>query len=662
MEKENILEIKDLCVNLMTVRGIIYAVQGVNMEVKKGEVHGVVGESGCGKSVSTKAIMKLHDEEKTEYEGQIMMQLDSGDADILQLNKKKLTEFRGKDVAMIFQDPMTSLNPIMKAGEQIAEVVRCKLKLNKVEAKEYVLDLFEKVGILPAEKRYNQYPFEMSGGMLQRIGIAMALASKPKLLIADEPTTALDVTIQAQILELMKKLQKESGTSLIFITHNLGVVAEICDSVSVMYAGRIVETASVLDIFDNPAHPYTKALLDSNPKESDEGKKMKTISGAPPLLYETFTACPFAPRCSMATDVCMKKLPEYTTIGEGHTVACHNWIKKEHEEVIGMGENLIEVKHMNKRFKLDNFKVAKSKVRYLHAVDNVSFSIEKGEIFGIIGESGSGKSTIGRCILRLLDIDSGSVKYAGKEISKLPQKELREYRKKMQMIFQNPLASFNPKMTIGQTLYEVGNVYKIPKAELDKKIADLVEYINLSEDALSRLPKELSGGQLQRLAIARALILEPEFLLADEPVSALDVSIQAQILNLLIQLKEEKGQTILFISHDLTVVRHVCDHIAVVYLGVIVEMGAVADVYNNMLHPYTQVLISARPKEHPLEQRERILLEGEIPNAIDVKEGCRFANRCPRFKEGLCDNRTPKLKDIGNGHFVACHYPMGVEE
>lgn len=326
-----------------------------------------------------------------------------------------------------------------------------------------------------------------------------------------------------------------------------------------------------------------------------------------------------------------------------------------------MAEILIKVKHMKKYFPLDNYKLAKSRIRYLHAVDDVSFKIEKGEIFGVIGESGSGKSTIGRCILRLLDIDSGAVEYDGVDISKMSPKQLKDYRLKMQMIFQNPLASFNPKMTIGQTLYEVGNVYHIPKTELDNRIKELLEYINLSEDVLSRLPKEISGGQLQRLAIARALLLKPDFLLADEPVSALDVSIQAQILNLLIQLKEEKGQTILFISHDLTVVKHVCDHVAVVYLGVIVELGPVEEVYANMMHPYTQALISARPKEHPLENRERILLEGDIPNAVDVKEGCRFANRCQRFKEGLCSNRTPKLKDMGKGHFVACHYPIGAE-
>lgn len=327
MEKEYILEVKNLCVNLMTVRGIIYAVQGFNLNVKKGEVHGVVGESGCGKSVSTKAIMKLHEEEKTEYLGEIMMDIDGKETDLLSLSNKEMTNVRGKDIAMIFQDPMTSLNPIMKAGEQIAEAIRYKMKMNKQQAHDYVIDMFEKVGILPAEKRYEQYPFEMSGGMLQRIGIAMALACKPKLLIADEPTTALDVTIQAQILDLMKKLQEESGTSLIFITHNLGVVAEICDSVSVMYAGRVVESGSVLDIFDRAVHPYTKALLDSNPKEADQGKKMKTIPGAPPLLYEEFTACPFAPRCSYATDICRQKLPEYRTVGEGHVVACHHGIQ-----------------------------------------------------------------------------------------------------------------------------------------------------------------------------------------------------------------------------------------------------------------------------------------------------------------------------------------------
>ena len=322
-DEKNIIEIKDLCVNMMTVRGIVYAVQGVSLNVKDGEVHGIVGESGCGKSVSTKSIIRLHDPEKTEYTGSIIFNGENGAEDVLAMSSKRLSEFRGKDAAMIFQDPMTSLDPIMKAGEQIAEVVRKKRGLNKKDAKAYVLEMFEKVGILPAEKRYEQYTFEMSGGMLQRVMIAMALSCEPRLLIADEPTTALDVTIQAQILDLMRKLQKESKTSVIFITHNLGVVAEICDSVSVMYAGRVVESGSVLDIFDRPAHPYTQALLASNPKSSDKGKRMKTIEGAPPQLYAKFTGCPYAPRCSQATDKCFNSLPPVSKLAEGHTAACH---------------------------------------------------------------------------------------------------------------------------------------------------------------------------------------------------------------------------------------------------------------------------------------------------------------------------------------------------
>lgn len=329
MNNENILETKDLCVNLMTVRGIIYAVQGVNLTVKKGEVHGVVGESGCGKSVSTKAIMKLHDDEKTEYTGNIHFAAEEGEVDIIPLNKKQMRGLRGKEISMIFQDPMTALNPIMKAGEQVAEQLRAKKGLDKKAGKAETLKLFERVGILPAEKRYEQYPFEMSGGMLQRVMIAMALSCQPRLLIADEPTTALDVTIQAQILELIKELQRESGTSVIFITHDLGVIAEICDSVSVMYAGRVVETGTVLEIFDRAGHPYTKALLESNPKEGDSGEYMKTISGAPPLLYEKFTGCPYAPRCDCATEICKTKLPETIVLSETHSVACHNYKKRE---------------------------------------------------------------------------------------------------------------------------------------------------------------------------------------------------------------------------------------------------------------------------------------------------------------------------------------------
>jgi len=318
---------------------------------------------------------------------------------------------------------------------------------------------------------------------------------------------------------------------------------------------------------------------------------------------------------------------------------------------------IVEVKGIKKYFPIDDYKFAKSKIRYVHAVDDVSFRVRRGEIFGIIGESGSGKSTIGRCVLGLHKIDSGEVYFNGEEISRLSKTQMKKHRPHMQMIFQNPLASFNPKMTIGKTFYELAKVYKIDKSETDKRIREQLEVIRLHEDVLNRLPKELSGGQLQRLAIARALMLNPEFLLADEPVSALDVSVQAQILNLMADLRDNRNQTILFISHDLTVVRHICDTVAVVYLGVIVEMGSTEELYSNVLHPYTQALISAKPKEHPLQETNRILLEGDIPNAIDVAEGCRFANRCSKFRKGLCSERTPKLKKVSSNHWVACHYP-----
>ena len=325
MKKGNVLEIKDLSVDFMTVRGIVYDVQGVDLEVKQGEIHGIVGESGCGKSVTSKSVIRLHNKETTRYAGDIYIRDDSGEKDVLAMSKKQLRDFRGSTAAMIFQDPMTSLDPIMKAGEQIAEMLRAKKNLNRREAREKVIEMFEKIGITPAEKRYEQYPFEMSGGMLQRIMIAMALICEPKLLIADEPTTALDVTIQAQILKLIKKLQQESGTSVIFITHNLGVVAEICDSVTVMYAGKAVETASVVDIFDHPAHPYTKALLESNPRESDTEKRMKSIPGSPPLLYEKFKGCAFAPRCKYADDKCRSCVPVTENVSEGHSTACFKW-------------------------------------------------------------------------------------------------------------------------------------------------------------------------------------------------------------------------------------------------------------------------------------------------------------------------------------------------
>lgn len=323
-----------------------------------------------------------------------------------------------------------------------------------------------------------------------------------------------------------------------------------------------------------------------------------------------------------------------------------------------MSEPFISVRHVKKYFCLDNYKLAKSKIRYVHAVDDVSFDIEKGEIFGIIGESGSGKSTVGRCVLRLIDVDSGDIFFDGQNITRLNKREQKKLRPRMQMVFQNPLASFNPKKTIRFSLEESARVNKIDESVYKQRLSKLIKYVALSEDLLSRYPKDLSGGQLQRLAIARALMLNPDFILADEPVSALDVSVQAQILNLMLDLKNDYNQTILFISHDLNVVKHICDKVAVIYLGAVMEMGPVDEVYSNVMHPYTEALIAAKPKEHPLQQKEYILLDGDIPNAIDIKEGCRFANRCRYFKEGLCDNRTPKLKDMGNGHYVACHFPI----
>ncbi len=326
-----------------------------------------------------------------------------------------------------------------------------------------------------------------------------------------------------------------------------------------------------------------------------------------------------------------------------------------------MSEPFISVKNIKKYFSLDDYKVAKSKVRYVHAVDYVSFDIQRGEIFGIIGESGSGKSTIGRCILRLIDIDSGEIYFDGTDITHMGKKEMNALRPRMQMVFQNPLASFNPKKTLRFSLEESARIHKIKTEEYKKRLSQLMEYIGLSEDMLSRYPSGISGGQLQRLAIVRALMLSPDFILADEPVSALDVSVQANILNLMLDLKNDYNQTILFISHDLNVVRHVCDRVAVVYLGAIMEMGPVEEVYAHVHHPYTEALISAKPKEHPLSEKEHILLEGDIPNAIDIKEGCRFAGRCRYFREGLCSHRTPKLREIGNGHFAACHFPINVD-
>lgn len=532
----SLLSVNNLCTAFYTREGRMQAVDGLSFELEKGELLGIVGESGSGKSVSCYSLLGLVPSPPGKVE--------SGSAlfngqDLLKMSERELRSVRGSAISMIFQDPMTSLNPFMKVGDQIVEVVRQHRNLDNKAAKRLAIESLEHVGIREASKRVDSYPHEFSGGMRQRVMIAMALINEPELLIADEPTTALDVTVQAQILDLIKDLQKSHGLAVVFITHDLGVVSKIADNILVMQKGKVVESGATQKLFSKPEHPYTQKLLSAIPT----------------------TAKPY-PQAFSDSDI-----------------------------------DLLEVKNLNTVFEQRTGLIVKKVSSRVVAVDDISLTIKRGEIFGLVGESGSGKSTLGRSILRLVDSQSGEVILDGERISDLDDKSLLKARRSFQMIFQDPYASLNPRMTVFDTLAEPLLKHKIvAKKEVLKAVNELMDDVGLDRKMIRKYPHEFSGGQRQRIAIARALALRPKLIIADEPVSALDVTIQAQVLELLMMLTRKHGLTMLFISHDLSVVRYICDRVAVMQHGKLVEVGQTEEIYHNPQQPYTQKLLSAIPK------------------------------------------------------------------
>ncbi|WP_313799944.1 ABC transporter ATP-binding protein [Cytobacillus sp.] len=574
---ETILQVKDLRVSFLSREHEFEAVRGVSFEVKKGETLGIVGESGSGKSVTARSIMRLLPSPPSYLkEGEITFLGDN----LADKTEKEMERIRGREIGMIFQDPMTSLNPTIRIGKQIAESLMKHQKLSKKEAKKQALDILKLVGIRNSEVRYHQYPHEFSGGMRQRVMIAIALACRPTLLIADEPTTALDVTIQAQILNLMKDMQERFGTSIILITHDLGVVAGMCDRVAVMKKGEIVETGTTEEIFENPKHPYTKKLLHALPR-LDEKKKKKP---APLILPGTDLTLP-----------------------------------------------LLEVKSLRQHFDMGKGKV-------LRAVDDISFHIRAGETLGLVGESGSGKSTTGRAILRLHEPTGGDVLYQGMPVNRLSKSEMKMMRRHMQMIFQDPYASLNPRFKVLDIIGQALDVHKLysSREERKKRVEELLEMVGLEAAHAERYPHEFSGGQRQRIGIARALAVEPKFIVCDEPLSALDVSIQSQVVTLLEDLQQRLGLTYLFIAHDLSMVKHISDRVAVMYAGKIVELAESEELYANPQHPYTKSLLSAIPIPDPKVEKlkKRVLLEEQT-------------------EEDKYQLSNSKLVEISKGHWVA---------
>ena len=553
-------------------------VRNVSFSVAPGETVAIVGESGSGKSVTSLSIMRLLQPDLSRIEGRIML----GGRDLLSLPEHEMRKVRGNDVSMIFQEPMTSLNPLFTIGDQISEALLCHKNMSAAEAKAETIRLLEKVRIPSAASRFDEYPHRFSGGMRQRVMIAMALASKPKLLIADEPTTALDVTIQGQILDLIKMLQDEEGTSVLFITHDMGVVAEIADRTVVMYRGEQVETGETADIFHRGKHPYTRALLSAVPVLGSMQK------------YERPLRFPVVNTATGASD---------TPVEVPDTVA--------------KDKPILEVKNLSKHFDIHSGLFGRLSGR-VHAVENVSFDLHAGETLSLVGESGCGKSTTGRAIMRLIEPDAGSVTVEGRDMLSLDKRGMREMRKSVQMIFQDPFASLNPRMTVGQAIAEPYLEHKMGTSkEAQEVVADMLRKVGLTPDMSKRYPHEFSGGQRQRICIARALALEPKVIVADESVSALDVSIKAQVINLMLDLQQNLNLAFLFISHDMAVVERVSHRVAVMYLGEIVEIGPRAAVFGNPQHDYTKKLMSAVPVPDPDRRREkRMAANDELKSPI----------------------------------------------
>jgi peptide/nickel transport system ATP-binding protein len=670
-----VLEIENLHTIIKLRQGTVHPVDGVNLHVDPGETLGIVGESGCGKTMTALSIMGLLPVGGSIAEGRILLD----ERQISDQSEEQMRKVRGNDVGMIFQDPLTSLNPTMTVGKQIAEAVLLHRDVSKEQAMDRAAEVLDLVGLPKPRERLNEYPHQFSGGMRQRVMIAMALACEPKLLIADEPTTALDVTIQKQILELIDDLRQRLGMSVVLVTHDLGVIAGRANRVAVMYAGKIVETTDTTTLFANPRHPYTEALFHALPdKAAETRERLYSIPGAPPDLMHPPTGCRFAPRCRYAADRCRAEEPALLGETPDHRYACFFPVgeseRGEHTGRAGTAQPIVtdeafapvadevvlSAKNLVKDFPV-TAGVLQRRVGSVSAVADVSFDIRRGDTFGLVGESGCGKTTIGRLIVGLDPVTSGAISFEGTDLAKASSRTYRRMRRQIQYMFQDSYASLDPRMRAGAILREplvvqgIGN-----RQEQQSKVEEMLENVGLPPQAADRYPHEFSGGQRQRLGFARALILQPEVIVADEPVSALDVSIQAQVLNMMRDLQRKMGLTYLFISHDLAVVRYLSTHIGVMYLGKLVEVGPADEVYLTPAHPYTQGLIDSAPVADPEAEhaKARSGVRGELPSALTPPSGCRFRTRCP-LAQDICAEQEPPLRPFSpDQHLAACHFPL----
>ena len=712
-----VLEIEDLSTHIQLTKSVVQAVGNVSMTVNAGETLGIVGESGCGKSMTGLSIMGLLPPGGSIVGGSIKL----GGRELVGIRPEELRQIRGNEIAMIFQDPLTSLDPTKTIGYQVAEPVRLHRGASKAQALERAVEVLSLVGLPRPKERLDDFPHQLSGGLRQRVMIAMALACEPQLLIADEPTTALDVTIQAQILDLLAELKDRLGMAMLLITHDMGVIAGHADRVNVMYAGRVVETAAVSELFSEMRHPYTQALLASIPQLSQDAKKaLHAIPGLPPDLSNPPAGCRFAARCRLATDKCRQEEPPLVGETSAHLFSCWHPVSGPLElqtiesggpdaDSIGLaapatetgfvgdvaievpaasassplavadrpaapadgadgadvaadsdGKPLLDVRNLVKEFPVRAGAIMQRKVGAVHAVSDVSFSVSAGTTFGLVGESGCGKTTIGKLIVALEQPDSGSIALGDVDVTRLRGTDLRRKRRDLQLMFQDPHASLDPRMRVGAIIGEPLAIQHLGSRQQQRdRVFELLGEVGLPRNAVERYPHEFSGGQRQRIGLARALTMNPRLIVADEPVSALDVSIRAQVLNLMKRLQQTHGLTYVVISHDLAVVKYMADRIGVMYLGKLVELGSADDIYQRAAHPYTAGLIATIPVPDPdvEKAKESGAIKGELPSPVNPPSGCRFRTRCP-FAQERCSVEEPALRTFGDGHVAACHFPL----
>jgi peptide/nickel transport system ATP-binding protein len=673
-----VLEARELSVAYATPAGVVHAVRGANLVVAAGETVALVGESGSGKSSLAFAVMRALDANGRVTHGSIRFQGD----ELLALGPAALQRVRGTRIAMVFQDPHTALTPTITVGEQVAEVLRAHAGVSRPKARQQTLELFAQVNLPDAARVYSRYPHELSGGQQQRIVIAMAFACAPELLIMDEPTTGLDVTTEARILDLIAEMKTRHRPGILYITHNLGVVARFCDRVVVMYAGEIVEEGPVRRVFDAPCHPYTRGLLACLPRldRVKHDGPLAAIDGALPSLLDPPRACVFEERCPERRPACAQSKPVLAVVPEGGAVRCLRWtelpafrvamhgkgadaVAKETGSDASLAPPLLTIDDLRCHYPVRRTlaeTLRRLPARAVRAVDGVSLDLARAATLAVVGESGCGKTTLGRAIVGLMAPTAGDVRFGGAALARLARHRARDLRRRIQVIFQNPEATLNPQRTVGQALGRPLELFGLARggADRDRRVRELLAVVHLPPHYADRHPHELSGGEKQRIAIARAFAAEPEVIVCDEPLSALDVSVQAAVLNLLVDLQRRSATAYLFISHDLSVVRYVSDRVAVMYMGRLCEEGTAHDVFTPPYHPYTEALLSAIPIADPAVRQRRVRLDGPVPSAVDPGLGCRFHSRCPRKLGVICETTPPPAHVAPSGHRIWCHIPL----